>query len=272
MAIGEIHIFDWEEWAKYYGRNLDEFHLPFNFALLNTEWKARAIRKVVDELEAILPPGAWPNYVLANHDESRIATRCGPEQARIAAMLLLTLRGTPTLYYGDEIGMTDVEIPLSEQQDPFGLQVPGWGRDRCRTPMQWDASHNAGFSSPETRSLWLPLGDNYNTANVKSQLNDPKSMLHLYRRLLAIRKSAKVLQSGSYFPIDGLKSDCFVFLRQSADNRILVALNFSSHPIDVPIQNLGNGKIILSTYMDRLGNIDLESLKLRADEGVIVAL
>src|SRR5690348_6794588 len=142
-----MHIFDWPIWASYYGAKLDELHMPFNFGLLGISWQARKIRQVVDKIEANLLPGAWPNYVLGNHDETRIASHVGPLQARVAMMLLLTLRGTPTLYYGDEIGMHDVEIPPEQVQDP-AQRINGSvneGRDPERTPMQWNDSANAGF-------------------------------------------------------------------------------------------------------------------------------
>ncbi len=150
VIIGEMHIPDWKEWASYYGANLDEMHMPFNFGLLSVAWNAQTIRQSVDLLEANLPPGAWPNYVLGNHDEPRIASRVGPAQARIAMMLLLTLRGTPTLYYGDEIGMHDGHIPPEHVYDPVEKNMPGLGlgRDPERTPMQWDSSQNAGFCIP----------------------------------------------------------------------------------------------------------------------------
>src|SRR6185312_488837 len=111
VALGEMHIYDWQVWARYYGLQLDELHMPLNFGLVNIPWKAGIVQQLVNAVEAALPADAWPNYVLSNHDEPRIATRIGPKQARVAMLLLLTLRGTPTLYYGEEIGMHDVEIP-----------------------------------------------------------------------------------------------------------------------------------------------------------------
>ena len=135
--------------VTYYGRDLAGVHLPFNFSLLETPWNARAVAQLIDRYEALLPSGAWPNWVLGNHDRPRIASRIGQAQARVAAMLLLTLRGTPTLYYGDEIGLPQVAIPADRVRDPFEKNVPGLGlgRDGCRTPMQWDAGAFAGFSS-----------------------------------------------------------------------------------------------------------------------------
>jgi glycosidase len=269
-SIGEIHIFDWEEWASYYGQDLDEIHMPFNFTLLGVDWNAQAIRRMVDSLETALPEGGWPNYVLGNHDESRLATRYGPRQARVAAMLLLTLRGTPTIYYGDEIGMTDVYIPPEKEQDPWGINVPGLGRDPCRTPMQWTDGPHAGFSPPDTPELWLPLADDTDTVNIEAELSDPVSILNLYRRLLAYRRASLALQVGDYHPIDQVPKDCFVFLRQEQGQTVLVALNLSSQEQLISLPHLGNGTIVLSTEMDQDGEVDLGSFSLRGDEGVIV--
>ena len=149
--------------------------------------------ELVARYEAALPPGGWPNWVLGNHDQPRIAARVGQAQARIAAMLLLTLRGTPTLYYGDEIGLGHVPIPPGRAQDPWERNEPGHGRDPERTPMQWDDGQNAGFSAAEP---WLPLSEDWPTRNVEGQRSDPASMLTLYRRLLALRRDHAALAVG----------------------------------------------------------------------------
>ena len=267
MAVGEIHIFDWAEWASYYGEHLDELHMPFNFALLGVSWRARPVREVVDSLEAAIPSAAWPNYVLGNHDESRLASRYGLDQARVAAMLLLTLRGTPTVYYGDEIGLTDVPIPPEREQDPWGLRQPGFSRDPCRTPMQWDDSPNAGFSEAEP---WLPISDDYAARNVTAQSADPTSMLNLYRRLLGYRRRNPALYGGSYQPLDAGDDECFVYLREADDERCLVALNFTGEPRRIAVPGGGEGRVVLSTHLDREGGVSLAELKLRPHEGVIV--
>jgi alpha-glucosidase len=246
--------------------------MPFNFQLLGVPWRAAAVRKVVDALEAALPSGAWPNYVLGNHDESRLATRYGHAQARVAAMLLLTLRGTPTLYYGDEIGMIDVPIPPERQLDPWGLRVPGLGRDFCRTPMQWSAAPNAGFSQVDSPELWLPLAADYQKINVEFQLDDPTSLLNLYRRLLAYRRASPVLQWGNYRPVDGMPEDCYVFLRQAGEQRVLVVLNFSDQKLRVALPGLDDGMVAVSTYMDREETVALADLALRGNEGVVIEL
>jgi alpha-glucosidase len=275
VSIGEVHIFDWPQWASYYGdpeSGRGELHMPFNFQLLGIPWQAREIRQVVDALEAVLPPGAWPNYVLGNHDEPRLATRYGKDQARVAAMLLLTLRGTPTLYYGDEIGMADVLIPPDRQQDPWGIRVPGLGRDPCRTPMQWSPAPNAGFSAPQSPGLWLPVAPDYRQVNVERELADPASTLNLYRRLLAYRRATPALQHGDYQPVDGVPENCFVYLRQAGDQQVLVALNFAAHDQQVSLPHPANGSIVLSTFLDREEEAGAGELLLRAHEGVLLEL
>jgi alpha-glucosidase len=151
VLIGEIYL-PVNRLVAYYGKDLSGAHLPFNFALLSAPWNARAIAKLIDDYESALPAAAWPNWVLGDHNRLRIASRVGHPQARVAAMLLLTLRGTPTLYYGDEIGMQQVTISPHQAQDPFENNVPGIGvgRDGCRTPMQWNAEAQAGFKDHQS--------------------------------------------------------------------------------------------------------------------------
>ncbi len=173
MSMGEIHIFNLEDWVLYYGEDLDEIHFPINFSLLGADWQADPIQKLVDDLEASLPPDAWPNYVLANHDDQRILSRYGKDHARSAAMLLLTLRGTPVLYYGDEIGMKDVDIPPELCLDPAGIRQEGQGRDPNRTPMQWSGETWAGFSPPQTQKTWLPIAEDYKEINVTESTERP---------------------------------------------------------------------------------------------------
>ncbi len=270
-AIGEL----WgplDKWVNYYGATGDELHLPFNFRLMDgMSWDAQQIRASVDTLEAALPGFAWPNYVLGNHDRARLATRFGGEaQARLAALLLLTLRGTPTLYYGDELGIPNVDIPPEKVQDPQGVNLGiERTRDVCRTPMQWDASANAGFS-PEGVETWLPLTADYVTRNVAVQSQDSTSILNLYRRLLAYRRATPALYGGSYTPLDVMPQDCYVYLRTLDDEKLLVALNFSAVPRTLTLPAVEGGKVALSTYLDREGTVAGETLELRASEGVIV--
>ncbi len=273
VAIGEVATDRWDRFVAYYGSDGDGMHLPFNFDLIfNTPWDANAIRASVDGYEAALPKGAWPNHVLGNHDQPRLATRVGRDQARIGAMLLLTLRGTPTLYYGDELGMVDADIAPEQQQDPMAKRGAGPGRDGCRTPMQWNDRRHAGFAAEDTSAPWLPVNDDYGTHNVARESSDPTSMLSLYRRLLALRKVTPALNRGNYEAIDGAPDGCFAYLRQENSQRIAVLLNLTSSPLRVSLPGIGAGLVAASTGLDRSGRISLTDLELAADEGVVVEL
>jgi alpha-glucosidase len=269
-GIGELW-FDLPRWVRYYGENGDGLHLPFNFRLMWQPWQAQAMRSSVDELEAALPAFAWPNYVLGSHDFPRLASRFGGQaQARLAAMMLLTLRGTPTVYYGDELGMENGIIPPEKIQDPQGINLgPDRTRDVCRTPMQWDDGPNAGFSDVEP---WLPISADYTARNVAAQSADSTSMLNLYRRLLGYRRGSPALYGGSYQPLDVSDRDCFVYLRVAGDERRLVALNFAADRRRLSIPEEDAGQVVLSTYMDREESVLPSELRLRSHEGVIVEL
>jgi len=272
FSVGEIHVFDWEKWCSYYGENLDELHMPFNFSLIGQPWKLGTMRQVVDSLEGVLPAGAWPNYVLGNHDEPRLGSRYGEQNMRLAAMLLLALRGTPTIYYGDELGMVNVKIPAEKEQDPWGKRVPGLGRDPSRTPMQWEPDSNAGFSTSKQDALWLPLAPDYPKVNVQSELADPHSVLNLYRTLLQYRKKTPALNAGSYRSLDGFSEDCFVFIRQSGDKKILVVLNSADEPLDCCITLPGKGRVAVSMGLNRQGElVSLDRLVVAGKEGLIIA-
>ena len=265
VLIGELWL-PIERLVAYYGLDGRGLHLPFNFHLIMTDWRARAIAELVEQYEAALPPGAWPNWVLGNHDRSRIATRVGAAQARVAAMLLLTLRGTPTLYQGDELGMHDVPIPPESVQDPVERNVPGLGlgRDPERTPMHWDASPNAGFCAASS-TPWLPVAADFSIVNVAIQRSDPMSMLSLYRSLIGLRRATAALSRGSYRTAF-FDDQVYGYVREHGAQRLLIALNFSHEPRAVAIPP---GRVLLSTHMDRDGQSPLE---LRADEGVVIAL
>ena len=267
VSVGEIHEDDLAVWASYYGEG-NELALPFNFSLLRAPWDAAAVRGRVDALEAALPSGAWPNWVLGNHDEPRLATRVGESAARVAAMLLLTLRGTPTLYYGDELGLPQLEVPPERQQDPFGLRVPGRGRDGCRTPMPWDRTANCGFCPPGAIP-WLPLGTEAGERSVAAQLADPRSLLRLYRALLALRRASLSLRRGEYSALPGAPAGCLAYERSCPGSpRMGVALNFTSRRVEVA--GMPVGRIVVSTGMDRAGEQVTASLCLGPDEGVVV--
>lgn len=275
MMVGEIYLPN-AELVKYYGTpEQRECHLPFNFQLINTKWNAASVRKAVDEYEAALPADASPNWVMGNHDQHRLATRVGAEQARVAAMLLLTLRGTPTCYYGDELGMENVPIPPEMVQDPPAVNQPEiahiYGRDPERTPMQWDASPHAGFSHPDSKSPWLPLAANYEEVNVTSQLENTHSMLNFYRRLLELRKNSSALQIGDYRSLEINSAEVFAYERKSTDQRLIIALNFSSQAQTLSLPKAGS-KVILSTSLEREGEVRLAEFVLNPNEGCVIAI
>jgi alpha-glucosidase len=234
IAIGEIEVMPWTDWAQYYGADLDELHLPLNFQLIETPWEAGAVRVALDALEAALPDGAWPVNNLGNHDRSRLASRYGQEAARTAAMLLLTARGTPLLYYGDELGMEDVDVPRHLQRDGFADREGGPTRDPGRTPMPWDgAAPLAGFAPPGTPQTWLPLGPDAAARNVAAQLGDPASPLGLYRALLALRRERPELRHGRLVTVDAADG-VVAYVREAPEGRLLVALNLTAEERPAP--------------------------------------
>jgi alpha-glucosidase len=256
LLVGEAYG-TLEQVVAYYGTAGDGFQLPFNLQLIGAPWTPRDLASIIEAYEDVLPDGAWPNWVLGNHDRSRIASRVGPAQARIAAMLLLTLRGTPTLYQGDELGMTDVAIPPEAVQDPWERQVPGLGRGRdpVRTPIPWDDGPAAGFTSGEP---WLPIGRE--VASAAEQAHEPRSMLTLHRRLLLLRRAEEALTIGSY-RTRWVDDALLVYERQHADRRLVVALNLTGaeQPLDL------DGEVLLTTHLD-----EPPAGRLRADEGRVV--
>jgi oligo-1,6-glucosidase/alpha-glucosidase len=227
LLVGEIFL-PVESLMDYYGRDRPEVHLPFNFQLLEADWNAAGLARMIAAYEAALPSGGWPNWVMGSHDAPRIAARLGEVQARVAAMLILTLRGTPTLYQGDELGIGEVAIPPDRVRDPQDLRQPGLGlgRDRSRTPMPWDESPNAGFSGVEP---WLPLNEDWKLRNVAAQSRDLGSMLSLYRALLHLRRTAPALSIGD-FALAPADEDVLAYERRHDGDRLLIALNLAHAP------------------------------------------
>jgi alpha-glucosidase len=276
MMVGEIYMPNEALVAYYGGAEGMECHLPFNFQLILTPWNASAVRRTVDAYEAALPPGAWPNWVLGNHDQHRLATRIGSPQARCATLLLLTLRGTPTCYYGDEIGMENVKIPAAMVQDPPAVNQPEIahivGRDPERTPMQWDASPNAGFAPNGVRT-WLPVAEDYATRNVAVQSQDPTSMLSFYRALTALRRAEPALTVGAYRSLDAGGANVFAFLRSHGDARFVIALNLGGELQMVDLSAAGeSADVVLSTEMTGPRAVSLVRCALGPNEGLIARL
>ena len=226
VSIAEVHVFDPVEWAEWFGEALDEFHLPFNFSLLQAPWEAASIAATVRSFDGALPEGAWPNWVLGNHDEARVTSRVGAEAARVAMMLLLTLRGTPTLYYGDELGMPDVAVPPERMHDPQARIDPALSRDPQRSPMPWEPGPGHGFSAAEP---WLPFAPGADALSVARQVQDPDSMLSLTRALLAARRASAALTLGAWEPFEA-PDGVFAYRRIAADDERVVLLNFAAEP------------------------------------------
>ncbi len=281
MMVGEIYM-PYEDLVTYYGQNMDGCHLPFNFQLILTPWQAQAVREVVELYESVLPSGAWPNWVLGNHDQHRLATRVGANQARVANMLLLTLRGTPTYYYGDEIGMEDGTIPPEFVQDPPALKQPEVahivGRDPERTPMQWNSDPNAGFTA-EHVIPWLPLPADYAERNVAKQETEPTAMLKFFRALTALRQTEPSLSVGDYASVETGVADIFAYLRTAPNSdRFLVVLNFGALSFESAEHRLNlsqvapRATIAVATDMVRTGLVDLTSLSLAPNEGLVLRL
>ena len=236
------------------------------------EWSAESVREVVDRYERLLPVGAWPNWSLSNHDKHRIVSRIGLAQAKIAMMLLLTLRGTPTIYYGDELGMEDGWIPAEHIQDPWEIKAPGIGvgRDPERTPMLWNNSANAGFCS-ESVIPWLPIAQDYSSINVEAQKSNSRSFLALTRSLLRVRRQQSALHLGEYQSLYS-PPQLFCYRRFDEISDIIVALNFGSEYQEwiLPMEFRHQSTVLLSTFMDRQGGQLRDIVELRGNEGLII--
>ena len=260
--VGEVYLLDPAEVARYYGRN-DELHLAFNFSFLHAPWSAEAFRRETERFQRHVGRRGWPDHVLSSHDAPRHASRydhpeLGEARARLAALMLLTLPGTPFLYQGEEIGMRNVPIPKERLQDPLAWRLhPNLSRDPSRTPVPWEGGPGAGFTTGEP---WLPIGADADVRNVAAQRANPGSLLQLYRTLLALRRRTPVLQHGAY-RARRAPPDVFAFERRDGPARAVVALNFGDVPATV---SLGRGRAADGVHTrpgaplpERLGRVTL---------------
>src|ERR1700761_3761106 len=270
LMIAEIYL-PVHKLVAYYGTHQKEAHLPFNFMLISLPWDSRQIAAAIDEYEGALPAGDWPNWVIGNHDQPRITSRVGGQQAKIAAMLLLTLRGTPTVYYGDELGMRDVPIPPEEVKDPQGLNMPGknLSRDPERTPMQWDDSTNAGFTKGDP---WLRIDRSYVRRNVQAQRGDNHSPLLLYKKLITLRQQEPSLHVGAYRPVYS-DHQMIAFIRQAEDQpAFLIVLNLTHRPCYFKPPIDFTGVILIDTLPEQEQVSVKDRIDLFGGEGVVVKL
>lgn len=268
VMIGEIWL-PLEQLVTYYGQECTGTHLPLNFQLIQLDWNASAIKEAIRTYEDLLPAGGWPNWVLGNHDIHRVASRVGAAQARVAAMMLMTLRGTPTMYYGDEIGMVNVPIPAERVCDPFEKNVPGLGlgRDPQRTPMQWSDEPQAGFTQGEP---WLPVAEDYEETNVETETSDPRSLLSLYRMLIELRRAEPALSVGDYQEVAS-EGNVLAWIRSYGDSRFLIALNLHRDPAALALGDL-TGSIEITTDLTCGSCPVSEYLPLGSNQGVLVRL
>lgn len=261
-----------EDLLDYHQASQEGLCLPLNLNLLHKPWHVNDFKGFIDKYDSLLGEDYWPNYVLSNHDVKRIADRIGETKVKAAAILQLTLRGTPFIYYGEELGMWGAKIPQESIEDPWEKQVPGLGlnRDVARTPMQWDDSAHAGFSNTDP---WLPVCKNYQELNVKKEINDPNSTLNLYRSLIRIRRQSSALTNGLYRPLDSGNENVFIFIRESEEEKVLVMVNFSDDKAEVNFE-LREAEMIFSTDTKRDRNIKIESEKniLEGNEGCLFRL
>jgi len=272
-SVGEV-LADFPETAvSYYGQG-DELHMNFEFDFVECPWDAEAFRKTVERWLSLLPAGCWPAWTLSNHDRVRAISRHGKpgnedQQAKLMAMMLLALPGTPFIYYGEEIGMKDPKLPKNLIQDPVGLKL--WpfhkGRDGQRTPMQWDPSEKAGFTQGEP---WLPVGPQLITRNVQVQNANPTSLFSFWRNMVWLRKQKIALLEGNYGSMtENVPSNCYVFSRTAGQQKLLISLNFSRKTKTIILP--GKGSPIFSTHLVR-NKKPTNTLTLAPLEGCVVEL
>lgn len=259
--FGDIY----EQFRPFYTDIDNSVGLPFNFEGIHQTWSANSFGEFLTKFQEIMEPGDVPIYCFGNHDQPRIATRYGEQQARLVALMELTLPGLPTIYNGDEIGMVDGEILPHQVQDPSSTEEMG-GRDPQRTPMQWDDSPNAGFTTGEP---WLPVASSYRERNVKQQIYDDDSFLTLYTTLLHLRRVDKVLVYGNFELID-IVNDMLVYQRSGDDRCYLVVLNFSNSTSDAKVPY---GDILFMTNKHDVEEYNEDGyIRMKPYSGVVIKL
>ncbi len=267
VLVGETYVLDLDSLMPYYGQGEDELHLAFNFLFVHAELDAEALRAVVEGVEQKLPGASWPVYTGSNHDAGRLMTRWAGDderRARVALMMLLTLRGTPFLYYGDELALADVPLDPATALDPVARRTGDAARNRdvCRTPMPWTDEPGGGFTTADAKP-WLAFGD-LATCNVAAQRADPGSVLHLVHDLIALRREHADLTSGSYTTLPAA-AGAWAWRR---GERFAVALNMSGAEFEVDVPA---GRVAVATDRARDGE-SVTALRLAPHQGVVVDL
>ncbi|MEO8252518.1 MAG: alpha-amylase family glycosyl hydrolase [Chloroflexota bacterium] len=261
LLIGEAYL-PVERLARYLGnRDGGGFQRAFDFELSLIDWGAEPFRRTIERAERFTPADVEPTWALSNHDLPRHASRFGERRSRLAALLLLSLRGTICLYAGEEIGMVDAPPSTEAGHDRFG-------RDRQRTPMQWDASATGGFTSG---TPWLALVDPA-TRNVADEWGDPGSLLSFYRRLLALRRGSEALRHGALTLVRDVPPEILGWTRQAGGERLLLIANMGDEAATVDASSIPtNGELLAGTGA-RTGSVLLQGLRLDPREGLLLRL
>ena len=268
ILVGETYVLELDQLIPFYGTGEDQLHLAFNFLFVHSDLDAGQLRTIVEGVEDKLPVGAWPVYTGSNHDAGRLVRRWAggdPRRARAALVMLLALRGTPFLYYGDEIGMDEPELDPAQALDPVPARSghPERNRDPARTPMQWSAAPGAGFTTGGARA-WLPIGDAAG-CNVADQREDPGSTLHLVRDLIALRAEREDLRTGAY---ETLPAPEGAWAWRRGDGTA-AAVNLADAPATV---DGVSGTVLIASDRARDGEAVGGSLRLGPWEGAVVEL
>ena len=255
-------------YMKFYAIAKHKNIIPFNFEFIILEWDAQRYRRFINEFLHAIGTDDIPQFVMGNHDRIRLSSRIGAEQARTAAVLLLTLPGVPVIYYGEELGMQDVRtIPQEKIHDTKEFRSPGFGRDPHRTPMQWDESQFSGFSAVEP---WLPLEHCFQVRNVAVESAETGSMLNLYKSLLRLRKAEDgILAHGTYRDYEPHNDAIFAFERENSSGKYSIALNFSDKDRACVLPG-GDFRVVLSSAGRNDQSIINDTYILRPHEGVIL--
>jgi len=276
VAIGEVFVLPPGEpsnAARYLGEGENGIHLAFDFSLIFSRWSARAYYRAISDWYFRIPGQGWPCTVLSNHDLFRHTNRFPfsrriEEKSRVAAFLLLTIRGTPFIYYGDEIGMRNARLERDQIRDPLGKKY--WplfkGRDKARTPMQWTSEENAGFTPGIP---WLPVNRDHDERNVKSQDKDPGSLLNVYRSLIRLRQRYPALARGRWLPLLNGREGIIAFIRGRGEESLLVILNFSGRSRVAKLQEHIHGSVLLSTHRREGDTVYMQDMKIHPFEATV---
>jgi len=277
MSVGEIYALppgDPGLAASYLSEGNNSLHLTFDFSIFFVYWSARKYFKAIEKWQNSIPPEGWPTNVFSNHDlfrsfNRKFTGRNPDKKARLIALLLMTLRGTPFVYYGEEIGMKNARIPKHKIQDPLGKKF--WpffkGRDRARTPMQWNEKKSGGFSLVEP---WLPLNDDFKEKNVENEMINQESLLNLYRNLIKLRKQYIALNAGDWIPDCPGKNGIISFYRKNGDEKLLIVLNFTSRSKTFNKALHQKDKIIFSTVYNTNASRFGDLIYLQPYEGIVL--